>query len=75
MSKSSLLTVKEAEETWQNDQAEDLKQKFAMFFYKHWPGRSLNAKKWKHTSLDTVVHAFSWKGEHEQIFFEGPASW
>lgn len=54
MSKSSLLTVKEAEETWQNDQAEDLK-KFAMFFYKHWPGRSLNAKKWKHTSLDTVV--------------------
>lgn len=55
MSKSSLLTVKEAEETWQNDQAEDLKQKFAMFFYKHWPGRSLNAKKWKHTSLDTVV--------------------
>lgn len=55
MSKSSLLTVKEAEETRQNDQAEDLKQKFAMFFYKHWPGRSLNAKKWKHTSLDTVV--------------------
>lgn len=54
MSKSSLLTIKEAEETWQNDQAEDLK-KFAMFFYKHWPGRSLNAKKWKHTSLDTVV--------------------
>lgn len=55
MSKSSLLTIKEAEETWQNDQAEDLKQKFAMFSYKHWPGRSLNAKKWKHTSLDTVV--------------------
>lgn len=35
MSKSSLLTVKEAEETRQNDQAEDLKQKFAMFSYKH----------------------------------------
>lgn len=45
MSKSSILTVEEAEETWQNDQVEDLKLKFAMFFYKHWPGRSLNFKK------------------------------
>lgn len=55
MSKSSILTVEETEETWQNDQVEDLKQKFAMFFYKHWPGRSLNFKKLKHTSLDTAV--------------------
>lgn len=35
MSKSAILTAEEAGETWQDDQVEDLKQEFAMFFGEH----------------------------------------
>lgn len=38
MSKSAILTAEEAGEIWQDDQVEDLKQEFAMFFCEHWPG-------------------------------------
>lgn len=55
MSKRSILAVEEAGETKQNDQIEDLKEELAMLLCEHLPGRSLNFKKWKRTSLSTAV--------------------